>query len=333
MKKERKILFLTFILIVLAASVFLLRKKYINSVRAIDVKKTTANIKAPVEKNLSGQENKNKKGVKIIFVGDLMFDRYIREIAQKKGGSYSFEKIGNQLKQADLAVANLEGPITDNASVSIGTVIGEKGHFVFTFDKSLGGILTENNIKLVNIGNNHISNFKHDGIIQTENNLKSSNINYFGDTGEESKTYIASINGYKIGFVNYNQFSSGSLARTLENIRNIRSQSDVLVVYTHWGVEYQARSNMNIQNLGHQFIDAGADLVIGSHPHVVQEKEKYKGRMIYYSLGNFVFDQYFSPETKKGLAVEVNIDPDNKMEFKDIPLILDNNGQTRANEL
>ena len=314
----------------------MLGKKHLKITKLTGVKTAineTETQKPAEQKNSSQWQTKNKKPIKILFVGDLMLDRYIREIAQKKGYSYIFEKIGGQLKEADLAVANLEGPITDKASRSIGTSVGEKSHFIFTFDKSVSAILFENNIKLVNTGNNHILNFGQGGLDQTEVNLKNSSIEYFGDANNTNKTAVKNINDYKIGFVNYNQFSPGSLARNLENIKNIRNQSDMLIVYTHWGVEYQTRSNENIRNLGHQFIDAGADLVIGSHPHVVEEKEEYKGRIIYYSLGNFVFDQYFSPETKKGLAVEVSISPENKITYKDIPLILENNGQTRSNEL
>jgi gamma-polyglutamate biosynthesis protein CapA len=336
MQRTHKIFVYFFILTVLACSAFLLRKNYLKTIKPTDAKIAANEMKAqkPAEqKKSSEQQIENKKPIKIFFVGDLMLDRYIREIAQKKGYPYIFEKIRGHLKEADLVVANLEGPITEKASVSIGKAIGEKGHFIFTFDKSISSTMTENNIRLVNIGNNHILNFGKDGVDQTKNNLTSANIDYFGDTGDESKTYIASINGYKIGFVNYNQFSSRSPARTLDNIKNIRNQSDILIVYTHWGVEYQLRSSQNIQSLGHQFIDAGADLVIGSHPHVVQEKEKYKGHMIYYSLGNFIFDQYFSPETKKGLAVEISVGPDKQIKYRDIPLILDSNGQTRSNEL
>jgi poly-gamma-glutamate capsule biosynthesis protein CapA/YwtB (metallophosphatase superfamily) len=292
------------------------------------------------------QPQSGKKDIKIIFLGDMMFDRYIREIAQKRGNDYLFEKINGLLKNADLAVANLEGPITDSPSASIGTTVGEKGHFIFTFDKSFCNTLASNNIKLVNIGNNHILNFGQNGLAQTKANLNSAGVGYFDDFGPastrgddsstrggENITHIANINDYKIGFVNYNQFSSGSLSRTLENISNLRKQTDALVVYTHWGTEYQTHSSENIRKLGHRFIDSGADLVIGSHPHVTQEKEEYKGHWIYYSLGNFIFDQYFSENTKKGLAVEVSISPERLFEFKDIPLILDNNGQTRANTL
>ena len=163
--------------------------------------------------------------------------------------------------------------------------------------------------------------------------MEKNNIEYFGDTGE-NEFLIKEIGGIKIGFVNYNQFFSGSLDRTLENIKNVRLQADIVVVYTHWGTEYKTELTENIKNLGRKFIDDGADLVIGTHPHVVEPMEEYKGKRIYYSLGNYIFDQYFSQETKKGLAVEVGIDAQTKkMKFNDINLKLETNGQTSINTL
>lgn len=74
----------------------------------------------------------------------------------------------------------------------------------------------------------------------------------------------------------------------------------------HWGEEYSTKPNELQKKLAHSFIDAGADMVIGAHPHVVQTNEIYKGKHIYYSLGNYIFDQWFRPEVKKGLGVEVS---------------------------
>jgi poly-gamma-glutamate synthesis protein (capsule biosynthesis protein) len=100
-------------------------------------------------------------------------------------------------------------------------------------------------------------------------------------------------------------------------------------MYTHWGREYMTEPDNGEITLAHEFIDSGVDLVIGSHPHVVQTKEEYNGKIIYYSLGNFVFDQYFDPNTREGLAVEVTIDPNDKSIIaKDFPIMLGSSGQT-----
>ena len=276
-----------------------------------------------------------KKDINILFLGDLMFDRYIRQVAQINGNDFIFEKIRPLLMENDLIVANLEGPITENVSKSISTVPGEKGHLSFTFDVSLGKTLSENNIKLVNIGNNHIMNFGNSGLSNTEENLAQVGISYFGcPEKSQNLTAIKNIGGTKMGFINYNQFSGCSLEETLSAIKNMRNEADVVAVYTHWGKEYEKNVSENIRTLAHQFIDQGADLVIGSHPHIIQPKEEYRGHQIYYSLGNFIFDQYFSSETKEGLAVRVKISPDSKkFSFEDIDLSLETNGQTKISQL
>src|SRR3989337_2533530 len=90
-------------------------------------------------------------------------------------------------------------------------------------------------------------------------------------------------------------------------IKNAAENVDVLVVSMHWGEEYKTRSNTREQTLGHGAIEAGAKIVIGHHPHVIQEIEKYRGGLIAYSLGNFIFDQYFSEETMRGKLLELKI--------------------------
>ncbi len=270
-----------------------------------------------------------KKEISILFVGDIMFDRSIRQFAEKKGNNFIFEKTRDLLSKNDLTVANLEGPITENKSKSINTNENQKEHFIFTFDKSLASTMFENNIKLVNLGNNHILNFGENGLNQTKNYLEKSGIEYFGgmESGKE-KYIIKDISGIKIGFICFNQFG-GSTSETIKNIVEAKNKTDVLMVYAHWGKEYVKVPSDNIKNIAHSFIDNGANLIIGTHPHVVQDKEEYKGKTIYYSLGNFIFDQYFSKETQNGMAVKVNVNLDNKnLEFQEIPLFLEKNGQT-----
>jgi len=117
------------------------------------------------------------KFVEILFVGDLMFDRGIRYYAEKNGGNdFIFKEISKFLKDKDLVVANLEGPITKNQSVSAGTVPGSTNNYFFTFDPSVARTLYKNNIKLVSLGNNHILNFNYDGLAETKKYLDEANV-------------------------------------------------------------------------------------------------------------------------------------------------------------
>lgn len=97
------------------------------------------------------------------------------------------------------------------------------------------------------------------------------------------------------------------LEKVREKIKEIQAKNDIIVISMHWGEEYKLRSNFQQQKLGRALIDAGADLIVGHHPHVIQEIEKYKHGWIAYSLGNFIFDQWFSEETMQGLILEVKI--------------------------
>ena len=214
MKKLYKITFLTIIAAVFVGGVFFLKnKRLIGRVSAVDVKKQTGGDNIKTQTRAFQAVETEKKQFCILFLGDLMFDRYIRQVAEKKGNEFIFEKVRNLLLENDLVVANLEGPITDNASKSINTQIGEKNHLIFTFDKNLAGTLFGENIKLVNLGNNHILNFGSNGLDSTKKYLSEARVEYFGD----GDTIVKNINGTRIGFVNYNQFCSRDALQCVSN--------------------------------------------------------------------------------------------------------------------
>lgn len=266
----------------------------------------------------------------ILFLGDLMLDRHNRILAQKNGVGWFTEKIERLFWGQDLNVVNLEGPITSEPSVSVGQPVESPNHFRFTFDpEQTINFLQANRINLVNIGNNHILNFHNDGLKQTEGFLEKGGVSYFGDPSNLEKMFvIKNINKRWIAFVNYNQFGEFTVADTVKIIQEVKDKTDFIIAYTHWGQEYKLVENERQKNKAHQFIDAGADLIIGSHPHVVQPLEIYKNKAIFYSLGNFVFDQYFSEDVKSILGVGVLLE-DDKISFSLIPLYMQNTEQLR----
>ena len=154
---------------------------------------------------------------------------------------------------------------------------------------------------------------------------------YFG-ASEGERSIVKEIKGVKIALVNYNQFIGSAAAEqtaVVKEIKKIKAQADLVILYAHWGIEYDSALNGVIKNLAHEFINAGADLIIGAHPHVIQSVEEYQGKKIYYSLGNFVFDQYFSEAVRQGLAVIVKINNQTKqLDFEEKKLYLQTNGQT-----
>lgn len=277
--------------------------------------------------------NQNNQNVKLLFGGDLMFDRTIRQKMQLSGNDFVLQELKSLFSQQTAVIANLEGPITSNPSKSVGSAVGSSANFIFTFDPSVAKLLYDTGLQIVNLGNNHIRNFGEDGVVQTKQYLNAAQVQFFGDTGSEQESndriLIMERAGLKIGLVSYNQFTTDGMAHALTDIQAVRPNVDLVILYTHWGNEYVPTANEVIQNQAHRFIDEGVDLIIGSHPHVIQNVEEYKGKRIYYSLGNFVFDQYFSPETQQGMLVEVVVNTATKgMAFNTYTVRLKPNGQT-----
>jgi len=270
--------------------------------------------KALRKDNEASAKPESRKEISIIFGGDVMLDRYVRQVGETKGYGYILEGVKNELIGSEAVVVNLEGPMTDNDSVSLGSQFGSRDNYIFTFNPETAGFLKEHNIRIVNIGNNHIDNFGQAGIASTIEEVENSGIGYFGDSRirESGNRIWKDFDGMKVAFVGYNQFVANSREVTLKDIGDARKAADFIVVYTHWGKEYANEAREKEILLAHEFVDRGADLVIGSHPHVIQNKESYKGKMIYYSLGNFVFDQYFSEAVTQGLLVKAIFDKNKK---------------------
>lgn len=264
--------------------------------------------------------------VKVLFGGDMLFDRSIRATMEEKGGDYLFSCIDSVLQENNLVVANLEGPITNHRSVSLGSTVASPDNFTFTFPLSTAELLLAHNIKVVNLGNNHITNFGLSGVRSSISSLQDAGVGYFGDPIEQTVAY-EEINGVPLAFINYNEFEYASTASTtMAQIRAARAADWIPVVYTHWGIEYATTAPAYSHELAHRFIDAGAEIVVGSHPHVVQDHELYAGKHIYYSLGNFIFDQYWMESVRSGLLVQVTFNSSGVAGIREIPIYL---GQDR----
>lgn len=288
--------------------------------------------KPPELLNIPPQQIEQKIGGTILFAGDMQWDRYIRQMATKQGYDFIIESVTPVLQKADVVVANLEGPVTAFPSKSLTAPIGSHDNYIFTFSPEILPVLKENNITVVNLGNNHILNFGVEGLAQTERHLQEHGIEYFGNTGKdtwlEDSFLEYELNGLPLLLVNYNQFLETDFDALLEEIKQRDQQYKAIVLYTHWGNEYVLEASPLYQDWAHTFVDAGVDLIIGSHPHVIQQKEVYMSKTIYYSLGNFIFDQYFDTDPRKGWLVEVAFDADGNYSTTEIPTYLEKTGQT-----
>lgn len=274
--------------------------------------------------------------LRILFVGDIMLDRNVYNATMRVGAgggdfAHPFELMAPTLATYDLTVANLEGPITTTAFN-----MKRAQAMSFTFDPRFVPALAEN-FDVVSLANNHALNQGEKGLFVTKKYLSDAGVEYFGDprnsVGHAGRVFER--NGFKIGLVGYHAFG-GPESKTIpvveREIKKMRADgADYIVVMPHWGPEYKPRAAASQVVAGHRFIDAGADAVVGGHPHVVQNVEEYKGRKIYYSLGNFIFDQYFSVETMEGIMVALELTRDYgagvRAEFTTIPYKINRDSQ------
>ena len=270
----------------------------------------------------SGGEKSENKDITLLSFGDIMLDRYIRKTIDKNGENYPYSKIERFLGGSDLVLANLEGSFTDFAPKPL-----HPDNTTFTFDPKSAPVLKKIGFNIFNLANNHAFNFGKDGFDQSINYLSENSIDYFGAPNNLNKIYtIENIRGVKIGFVGYSELGTDNFDKVIDEVKKIKQEVDFVVVYTHWGTEYKTMFSGGQQKMAHELIDAGADLVLGSHPHVVQPIEVYKNKIIFYSLGNFLFDQIFSRETMSGLGVGA-VFGEKKIEYYLFPTEIDRNFQ------
>lgn len=271
----------------------------------------------PSFNNFFEKETLDKKA-SIVFVGDIMLDRHVELRMEEFGEDYVFASTTEIFKNSDAVVANLEGPIMDYRSRA------ELNMMQFSFATGTAQLLKKHGITHVTLANNHTADKGREYLDFTRAILSEYGIESFGDPLSINDNTIIKqrIGDFDFVFIGLNQtFGKLNLASSTELISKskLENKDAIVVVVIHWGDEYKLVNNPTQRKMAEAFINAGADTVIGHHPHVVQNIEKYKDKLIFYSLGNFIFDQYFSDDTKTELAVRMNVIND-KISYDIIPV-------------
>ena len=265
--------------------------------------------------------------LRVLFVGDMFFDRYIRQVSAQFGPDYPFICIDPLFQSADVVVGNLEGPITDSTSISFGTIPGSANNYTFTFPTTTAAALARHRVRAVSLGNNHILNFSWSGLLSTQQYLSAAGVGYFGGAAGNEPIYRIDANGVHLSLVGFNSFGGSSAQSVASTTATERAKGREVVVFAHWGVEY-ATTTATTRPIAQLFADSGATAVIGSHPHVVGPHEWLSNTLVYYSLGNFIFDQYFSSAVVHGLAVMITFSPQGIVNAQEYPVELERSGQT-----
>jgi poly-gamma-glutamate capsule biosynthesis protein CapA/YwtB (metallophosphatase superfamily) len=210
----------------------------------------------------------------------------------------------------DLVGANLEGAVTDN-----GEHYPPVNLYDFAFRPDWVEDLRDYGFSYFTLANNHFSDQGQRGMEETRKHLSAMGLAFSGcqdrQVGDCSVTTMER-NGKKIGLAGFSMvYGTFDLEEAKKQVTALAEVSDLVIVNVHWGTEYEHQFGRLQTSIGRAFVDAGADIIVGHHPHVVQGLETYRGRPIFYSLGNFIFDQMFSAATQEGLALDLVVDGDN----------------------
>lgn len=289
----------------------------------------TVNGEVPAGQEEQVQEPETQQDVTVVFSGDILLSSYVLNNYEKSGiNGILSEELQSEMQNADITMVNEEFPFSNR-----GTQAQDK-QFTFRVDPGYVKILQEMGIDVVTVANNHALDYGTDALSDTFQTLDNAGIAYVGagdNLERASQPYVIKAGGKTFGFLaasrvipevswNIDNRQPGMLctydsAELCNAIQKAKETCDYVVVYVHWGIERENTPQDYQRQLGKAYIDAGADMVIGAHPHVLQGIEYYNGKPIIYSLGNYIFNQ----EINSTVLLKTTITPENEITLQLIP--------------
>lgn len=251
-------------------------------------------------------EQDNVVTITISAAGDVTLGNYLNQdysysfdqtYDQVEDEGYFFENVYDIFSSDDLTLVNLEGPLTNAEEIR------QEKDYVIKGRPEYAALLKYGSIEAVGLANNHILDYKEQGLLDTVEAVREQGITYAYD----SNVGIYEAKGIKIGYVAISQVSRGNaMEKTIKNgIEKLKEENaDIIIAFCHWGIEREYYPEEYQQYLGKLCIDWGADVVLGSHPHVIQGIEEYNGKFIVYSMGNFCFGGNRNPSDKDSMIFQ-----------------------------
>ncbi|MGF9965673.1 CapA family protein [Bacillus rhizoplanae] len=277
------------------------------------------------------KKTKEDPEITLTFSGDTMFDWQLRPVIQSKGADYPFQHVKPEIEKADYSFVNLESAFTTREKKYPGQLFWIKS------DPSTLQAIKNTGYDIVNIGNNHTLDYYQDGLLDTISHVEKIGLPYIGAGKNASDAYTArevTIKGKKFKFISFVRFMPDSawvatndkpgiangydLNLVTKTIKEQKKDADYMIVYMHWGVEKTNRPADYQKEYVQKMVEAGANAIVGSHPHWLQGFEYYNKVPVAYSLGNFLFPDYVtghSAETGvltlkfKGKDVQMSFNP------------------------
>ncbi|OGG73079.1 hypothetical protein A3A38_04260 [Candidatus Kaiserbacteria bacterium RIFCSPLOWO2_01_FULL_53_17] len=280
----------------------------------------------------------------LVAVGDIMLSRIVAKRMRHYGADYPFASTADFIRNADIAFGNLESPIAPGPEV-------QPFEMTFRADPEAADALKDAGFDILSLANNHIPNLGPEGILETLHYLDAEGIMHVGagkDAVEAGQPMFIIANGIIFGFLAYNDsdvvplsYEAGDdragtalmrIDKMIQAVKGAQNFADIVIVSMHSGTEYAPFPNKRQVTFARAAIDAGTELVLGHHPHVIQPVEVYNGKYIFYSLGNFIFDQMWSDEVREGLAVRATFTKDGLKEVSYHPVLIEDYAQPRLLE-
>jgi poly-gamma-glutamate synthesis protein (capsule biosynthesis protein) len=292
---------------------------------------------------------------KLLFSGAIVPGRCVQAAIDERGNAdYLYEDVQDLISDADIAVGTLNAALSDYPPHT-----GCIHTFVLVGSSINADAMANAGFDLMNIATNHIkncglSNCGDQAFLDTLENLERVGIQKVGagkNINEAMAPIVIEKNGVRFGFVALGEIESRAFASqdipgiaplprdfdtAEENLRNAiqaaREVSDVVIAMPHWGSDYSSVPNYRQLSFDQVAVEAGADLVIGTHPHVIQGMREIDGIPVFYSLGSFIFDQDWSLETQQGIVVVVTFEGKTLLEYEAIPVHIDGDGHVQVAE-
>ena len=282
--------------------------------------------------------------IKLVAVGDIMlgdhpvtFGHGVKSMIEKSGGESPFDKVSDLLRGGDIVFGNVEAVLSDQGLVQ-GNLVSEE----FRGSPQFGSMLSEAGFNVVGFSNNHCMEHGDSAFWDTVRVLRSNGMQVAGlaDSNGSCHPVTISVNGVSVMVLSYSlcpeNYHKGpsvpyahqqNFDKVLSEVVSFRGQADILLLSLHWGYEYMDYPSPKQVQLAHRLVDeAGVNLIIGHHPHVLQAVERYRDAVIAYSLGNFVFDMWQRP-TRESTAFQATLSKGGQIDYSLVPLWINDKRQ------
>ena len=281
--------------------------------------------------------------LELVVVGDIMLGRGVA--AANTDPTSTLRHLRPMLRRADFSVGNLESALSRRGEPQ------QPGDDSFAADPGVLAGLADAGLDAVSLANNHVGDYGVGALVDTVAALEQSKLVAFGagrNLSEAARPAILEKAGVRVGFLGFNAIGEtpaatphgpgalsvsmpprtgpldrAELRRVLRAVRRLSRRVDVTVVMPHWGEQYTRAPGPVQTMVGERLVDAGADLVVGGHPHWVQRADQHRGAVIAHSLGNFVFDMDFMTETMEGVVLTATLEGPRVVEVDYVPYRMD----------